>query len=164
MVSTIYLATKKEVGQKTHYSNFFKLIPKDKIIRQDFQGQQHQPGKTSKGEIECKRVLENYFNKPFDKERPGFLNNPVTGSKHNLELDCFNKELGLAVEYSGRQHYHYVPFFHKNKEVFYNQKYRDELKRRMCKDNGVVLIEVPYTVKHKNIETFLKKELYNRGY
>ena len=58
-----------------------------------------------------------------------------------------------------KQHYEYVPYFHKNKEAFYNQKYRDELKKRMCKDNGIVLIEVPYTVKEQDIEDFLTKQI-----
>lgn len=115
--------------------------------------------KDSKGEIECKRVLEKIFNKPFIKSRPNFLNNPVTGGNFNLELDCYNDELRLAVEYHGRQHYDYIPFFHKNKEAFYNQKYRDELKKRMCKDNNIILIEVPYKVKVEDIEKYLIKEI-----
>lgn len=113
----------------------------------------------SKGEVECRRVLENIFRRPFNKARPDFLNNPVTGGNYNLELDCYNENLGIAVEYSGKQHYEYIPFFHKNKEAFYNQKYRDDMKRRICKDNGITLIEVPYTVKIENIEQFLKDEL-----
>jgi hypothetical protein len=117
------------------------------------------PPKESKGEIECKRVLEKIFNKPFNKSRPDFLNNPVTGGNHNLELDCYNKELRLAVEYNGKQHYEYTPYFHRNKEHFLNQKYRDDMKRRMCRDHNIVLIEVPYTVKIENIENFLLTEL-----
>jgi hypothetical protein len=57
-----------------------------------------------------------------------------------------------------------VPYFHKNKEAFYNQKYRDELKKRMCKDNGIILIEVPYTVKEHEIEDFLINELRKHRY
>jgi len=113
----------------------------------------------SKGEIECRRVLEKMFNKPFNKARPDFLNNPVTGGNFNLELDCFNDELGLAVEYNGVQHYKFVPFFHKNKEAFLNQKYRDDMKRRICKEHGIKLIEVPHTVKVYDIEYFLKNEI-----
>ena len=113
----------------------------------------------SKGEIECRRVLEKIFNKPFNKARPNFLNNPVTGGNFNLELDCYNEELKIAVEMNGQQHYKYVPFFHKNYEAFLNQKYRDDMKRRMCKDENIILIEVPYTVKLENIERFIKDEL-----
>jgi len=120
--------------------------------------------KESKGEVECRRVLEDIFNRDFDKARPDFLNNPVTGGNFNLELDCYNPELKLAVEYQGQQHYKFTPYFHKNKEAFLNQKYRDELKRRMCQDNLITLIEVPYTVKPENIRGYLIQELLKRGY
>ena len=113
----------------------------------------------SKGEIECRRVLENIFRKPFNKSRPDFLNNPVTGGNFNLELDCYNEELGIAVEYHGRQHVHFTPYFHKNYEAFLNQKYRDDMKRRICKERGIFLIEVYHNVKLENIETFIKNEL-----
>ena len=122
------------------------------------------PPKESRGEIECKRVLEKMFRKPFVKERPNFLHNPVTGGSNNLEIDCFNRELRLGVEYNGRQHYEYTPFFHKNKEAFQNQKYRDEMKRVKCKENGIILIEVPYTVEIDGIEPYLVKKLRKYGF
>ena len=113
----------------------------------------------SKGEIECKRVLESIFNKPFNKVRPDFLRNQVTGNTNNLEIDCYNDELKIGLEYNGRQHYEFIPYFHRNKETFYNQKYRDELKRIKCRDNGIMLIEVPYNIKIQDIERFIKVEL-----
>lgn len=122
------------------------------------------PTKESKGEIECKRVLEKLFKRPFNKERPSFLSNPVTGGGNNLELDCFNSQIGLAVEYQGCQHYKYVPFFHKNKEAFQNQKYRDEMKRVKCKQNGITLIEVPYTIDIHKIEDYLVKMIRKHGF
>jgi hypothetical protein len=115
--------------------------------------------KDSKGETECRRVLEKFFDRPFSKARPNFLNNVVTGGTHNLELDCFNEELRIAVEYDGIQHTKYIPFFHKNKEHFLNQKYRDELKNMICKQNRILLIRVPYTIKIENIEKYLLNEL-----
>jgi hypothetical protein len=117
----------------------------------------------SKGESECRRVLQKIFNKPFNSVRPDFLRNPVTGNNHNLELDCYDPELKLAVEYNGEQHYKYIPYFHKNKEAFHNQKYRDLIKRQMCRDNGVHLIEVPNTVKVGQIEQYLLNKLRNIG-
>lgn len=118
--------------------------------------------KSSAGERECRRVLEKIFNKPFTCQRPDFLQNDVTSTsekKNNLELDCYNSELAIAVEYNGKQHYDYVPFFHKTRDAFYNQKYRDEMKRRLCKENNVALIEVPYSVPIKDIEDYLVKVL-----
>ena len=113
----------------------------------------------SKGEVECRRVLEKIFNKKFDKDRPDFLKNNVTGGKYNLELDCYNKELMLAIEYQGIQHYKYTKFFHKSYEHFMNQCYRDEIKRMLCKKNNIRLIEVPYYIKIKDIERYIINEL-----
>jgi hypothetical protein len=116
----------------------------------------------SSGEIECRRFLETIFQSPFPKARPDFLKNPVTGN--NLEIDCFNKALKLGVEYNGQQHYKFTSFFHKNVEASTNQKYRDELKRRMCQENGINLIEVPYTIKLSDIGPFLHLKLKQLGY
>lgn len=125
---------------------------------------QHQhPKKDSTGEQICRRYLEQTFNKPFNKDRPDFLKNPVMGG-YNLELDCFNREMRLAVEYNGAQHYKYIPYFHKNKESFANQKYRDEMKRTKCREHGIHLIEVPYTVSHSEIPKFINRELVNLGF
>jgi hypothetical protein len=118
-----------------------------------------QQGADSKGEVECRRVLQKIFKKPFDKARPDFLNNPVTGGSFNLELDCYDNDLKIAVEYNGRQHYEYVPFFHKNKDQLTMQKYRDDMKRRICKEEGVLLIEVPYTTGISDIESFITNRL-----
>ena len=119
----------------------------------------------STGETACRRYLEMRFKRPFSKARPDFLRNQVTsGSRgdYNLELDCFNPEMKLALEYNGIQHYKFIPYFHRTKETFYNQKYRDEIKRYKCKENGIDLIEVPHDV--KDIENFIEKELENLGY
>ena len=125
--------------------------------------QQQSEKKESTGELICRDYLERRFNCRFDKIRPDFLKNPVMGG-YNLELDCFNKNLGLAIEYNGAQHYKYIPYFHRNKEAFANQKYRDEMKRTKCRENGILLIEVPYTVSHEKIPIFLEKELVKLGF
>ena len=120
-------------------------------------------GGDSKGELECRRVLEKIFQRPFRKIRPDFLRNNVNGG-HNLEIDCFNQELRLGLEYHGRQHYEYVEYFHRNKEDFLNQKYRDEMKRQRCRDHGINLIEVPHKVKIHEIESYIINELRKMNY
>lgn len=144
--------------------SFKELLSLPKLSRQNSNrpNEARPASKKSSGEQECMRVLHEYFTVPFKSTRPNFLRNPVTssaGKNYNLELDCYNDELKLAVEYNGRQHYDYVPYFHKNKEAFRNQQYRDELKRRICTDNGITLIEISYTVKNGDIEAELVKKL-----
>ena len=125
-----------------------KVIPKRTITSE------------SKGELECRRVLENIFKVPFPKARPDFLFNEVTGQ--NLELDMFNPHLKIACEYNGKQHYHFNSFMHRNSHAnFHNQKYRDEIKKKVCKKLGIFLIEVPYTVKNEEIEEFIISKLKN---
>ena len=116
-------------------------------------------GGESKGEVECRRVMQKIFDKPFYKTRPRFLNNPVTFGTNNLELDCFNEELKIAVEYDGAQHFKFIPYFHKTYEAFMNQRYRDYMKEQMCKDNGIILIRVPYTVKIPQIGAYIIDKL-----
>ena len=110
----------------------------------------------SAGEKECKRVAEKLFKAPFSKIRPNFLNNEVTGN--NLELDLYNESLKIAIEYNGKQHYVYTPYFHKSYDSFLNQKYRDKMKMDKCKDLGISLIVVPYTVKINDIEGYIENE------
>jgi hypothetical protein len=125
-----------------------KVVPKRKITSE------------SKGELECRRVLEKIYKVPFPKARPDFLFNEITGQ--NLELDMFNPHLKLACEYNGKQHYAFNSFMHNNSHAnFHNQKYRDEIKKKVCKKLGIYLIEVPYTVKIEEIEEFMISKLKN---
>jgi hypothetical protein len=143
----------------------------------------------SEGERICRNFMrdtvgmlfkdKNGIPESFQKARPEFLRNPVTSDgpesgsgpgkwgrrgSYNLEIDCYSPKLKLGVEYNGIQHYKFTPHFHKNYEAFRNQQYRDELKRRMCNENNVTLIEVPYTVKNKDIPAFLFEKLKPLGY
>jgi hypothetical protein len=121
----------------------------------------HEPQKKmafeSKGEIECRRAVEKITGKQFPKSRPDFMLNHISGQ--NLELDCYNDELKTAIEYNGEQHYKYIPYFHASKDAFYNLKYRDDIKKRLCEQNNITLITVPYTVKNDNIENYISQRL-----
>lgn len=158
-IMILVLIHRKLTRQKGRWD---KNLNMKKIYMPTNVGQPLENRSESKGEIECRRFLETIFQVPFPKARPDFLRNPVTGN--NLEIDCFNSTLKLGVEYNGQQHYSYTTFFHKNVEASTNQKYRDELKRRMCQENGINLIEVPYTIKLNDIGPFLQFKLKQLGY
>jgi hypothetical protein len=112
----------------------------------------------SKGEKKCKEFVEFITGKKFDKVRPEFLTNPVTG--HPLELDLYNEELRLAIEYNGAQHYQFNAMMHNNsKDRFQNQQYRDLIKKQLCDQHGIRLVLVPYTVSEDKIPEFLYDQL-----
>ena len=72
-----------------------------------------------------------------------------------LELDLYCPELGLAVEYNGRQHYEYVPFFHKTQDNFEHRRELDRLKAEACENNWVTLIVIPF---HKTLPALRRIE------
>jgi hypothetical protein len=158
---TLYVFKDYLEDKKDEIQHLVKKVRSPKQLGQpDSEGVQEP--KESKGERASRAAAERIFNKPFIKVRPDFLRNTVTN--HNLELDVYNEELKLAIEYSGRQHYEFVPFFHKNYEAFLNQKYRDEMKKNKCKEQEIQLIEIPYTVKLEDIESFIRIESKKLGY
>lgn len=108
-------------------------------------------------------MLERMFPKHrFEKVRPDFLRYPPTG--HNLELDAYCADLNVAVEYNGRQHYQYVKFFHgSNPTKFEQQKARDQFKNDRCRELGITLITVPYTVARDSIYTYMYKKMVESG-
>jgi hypothetical protein len=101
--------------------------------------------------------LETIFQKPFYKIRPDFLKNEQSG--RNLEIDLFNKDLGLAVEIQGIQHYKFSPRFHLTPKHFEEQQQRDQQKALKCRQYGIKLIEVPYHVKERELYQYLIKKL-----
>jgi hypothetical protein len=162
---TCYGIYRKFSGAKgTWSSNWVGYSPAQSMPSEPGASKGRGPRGGSAGELECRRVLEKLFRVPFASCRPKFLSNPVTGGGRNLEIDCYNEGLSLGCEYNGVQHYKFSPYFQKNNEAFLNQKYRDDMKRRMCKDNNVTLLEVPYTVKVKDLEAYLIRELTYLGF
>jgi hypothetical protein len=85
----------------------------------------------------CRGIFEEHYNAKFPNKKPKFLK--------GLELDGYNEELNIAFEYNGRQHYKYIPYFHKNGEQdFIEQQERDRRKYRICAKKNIKLILIPY--------------------
>jgi hypothetical protein len=102
-----------------------------------------------KNESNCISILEGISDFKFKKSRPKFLN--------GLELDGYNSELKLAIEYNGIQHYKYIPYFHKNGKVdLEKQQKRDYIKNELCIKNDIYLIIVPFWI--KDIKSFLTEQ------
>ncbi len=59
-----------------------------------------------------------------------------------MELDMYNRERKLAVEYDGPQHYKYPNGVHGSKAEFEAQRRRDRYKDARCAAVGVRLLRV----------------------
>ena len=113
----------------------------------------------SKGEALIGSWLK-YSNCKFDKQY--FVYIPELNSKTNSVYIDFmvTKPNGdkVAIEYNGRQHYDYVPYFHKGgvTDLFKQQK-RDKLVKEWCEKHNIQFLEIPYNYKTDDIVNVLKE-------
>lgn len=72
----------------------------------------------------------------------------------------------MWIEYNGLQHYKKVDYFHKTDEGFLKQLNRDNEVRKYCKENNIILIEIPYTYNtYEKSRTIIKSSNFKwRGY
>lgn len=102
----------------------------------------------------CRNALEELTGKPFPNTRPKWLINPKTNEP--LELDCYNPDLRIALEYNGIQHYEYPNPFHTSQAQFEDQQFRDKIKRELCHQYKVDLIIVPDTIPKHTLKEQVK--------
>lgn len=100
----------------------------------------------------CRFIFEELTGKKFPKTRA------ILGQK--FELDGYCKELAIAFEYQGEQHYNSTCYWN-TLSSFEDQKRRDRTKIKLCRKAEVMLVEVPYTVAEtrEQIETFIRTKL-----
>lgn len=92
--------------------------------------------------------FEHLFGKRFPKARPQWL---LHKGSTRLELDGYCEELKIAFEHQGMQHY--KPFGAITRAHVAAIRRRDAVKRRLCKRNGVRLIEIPQLHVLTSLET-----------
>ncbi|MHA1527113.1 MAG: hypothetical protein ACTSQD_08775 [Promethearchaeota archaeon] len=89
-------------------------------------------------------------------------------------LDCFCEIcvdctiLKLGLEYHGGQHGKIISKFHATLDDLQHRKLLDKLKRILCKENRIILIEFPYDVdkymnNNKKIQDYIIQELENKA-
>jgi hypothetical protein len=117
-------------------------------------------GHLRKRENECRRIIEDLFQREFPCVRPNFLKNPLTGK--NLELDLYNNDLRLAFEVDGAQHTKYNTYFHSSYKDFQKQVERDRFKDRQCEFIGITLIRIPPNIQLSKLDEYIESELRKR--
>lgn len=113
----------------------------------------------------CRLVLECLFKGyDFPSSKPEWLINPETGSV--MELDCYNAELGLALEYNGPHHTE-LKYNDMDQDKFEKQLQRDKIKHVLCRQHSVSIIVVDYKFDRTKFKHRIFYEclfLYLQGY
>lgn len=145
----IFLAWKKETVEQE-----FKWIGPTKVKRKARKSRM-----PNTKEEKCRDILENLTGQPFPTDRPWWLTSPKTGRR--LELDGYNENLRIAFEYNGKQHYVFPNSYHKTKEEFEQQVWRDEFKAKECRKRGVNLLVIPYDLEEEKFYDYIKANIGN---
>jgi len=96
-----------------------------------------------KKEIELTKIIESYYG-PSDVVTAYHPIWAKTPRKVLYEFDIYVMSKGLLIEYNGKQHYEFTPFFHKTKKRFYAQVDRDKRKTELARKNGFDLMVFRY--------------------
>lgn len=125
----------------------------------------------SHGALETERVLKIHFPQYKYSFEYWFddLVNPKTLEHLYFDFVVYddNSEIVCLIEYQGHYHYKPIKFAHGGvitlEEALIKlqgQQYRDQLKRDYCKENEILLIEIPYWEYEKgNLENYLLEKM-----
>ncbi len=111
--------------------------------------------KSSFNEERCRKCLEILFDAEFVRCRPEFL---MFRNGACLELDCFNEELKIALEYNGIQHYELM-HFNKDEAVLKYFKEKDAFKVKKCQETGITLLVIHYKDIKNKPDDMVKKHI-----
>lgn len=113
--------------------------------------------KTGLREEYIRQLFSYMFAAPFLRRRD--LPWLVNGRGNAMELDGYNPEWSLAFEHNGLQHYEIDGYLTVHLDQLQTRLADDASKIRMCRENGVSLIVIPFSVPLREIQHFVLKEL-----
>lgn len=112
----------------------------------------------SLGERICREFFEQIFNQSFPTEHPEWL---INSKGNKMHLDGYCPKLKIAFEHHGLQHYSLNPPFAITEQDLLRGKDDDDLKKKLCREYGVKLIEIPEIpslLSIKKVKSFLKNQ------
>ena len=113
----------------------------------------------SKSEEFAIKILEEVTGEKFPTINPSWL---VWRGK-TLELDGYNKKLGIALEFSGPLHTKWFP----EKESYikyFDRIVKDIVKRKVCKNRGIKLIVIDCDLPQRHMRPYIISRLYDAKY
>ena len=93
----------------------------------------------SKGEKIC---IEYLVSKGYEIKTQVVFDDCFYKRKLRFDIKAEKKGKWFLVEFDGEQHYKYPNYFHKNINEFNEQKRRDEIKDKYCKEKGITLYRI----------------------
>lgn len=117
---------------------FFRLRHADDAYREEIASYLEKAGYVGEAMMRSYLSLIADTNECEDGARPGFLVNPDTGER--MELDRYYPVHRVAFEFNGKQHY--VPTEQFTRQQVTAQRKRDRLKKRICEERGIKLVVV----------------------
>ena len=140
-----------EIIDSENNNRIFKISP-SRLCQRNFVYDEK-----SKGEYIVRQWLEENNIKYVDELYISEIIRTSRGVKIDFSIKLGN--LTIWIEYNGLQHYEFNIYLHRNNiENFKNQLRRDEKVREYCKENSILLIEIPYIYDTKeSIFDFLNK-------
>ena len=115
-----------------------------------------------KGERTVRLLFNTIFSANFNKAKPKWLKNK-NGSY--LELDGYNKDLKIAFEHQGKQHFEYSKRFHSSKDDFYKTQEHDKIKLIECDKRDITLIVIPdiFNLLKIDLKKYIENEFQRLG-
>lgn len=111
----------------------------------------------SKGEMIVSQLLRE-MDIPFERQKSF---RELVGDKGTaLKFDFYLNDMNILIEYQGEQHYQKTRNWEDRNNFSQRQRY-DQLKRDYCTNNGITLIEIPYTDFKQINRDYLEKRLKN---
>lgn len=111
--------------------------------------------KGSKSEEVARATFKQLFGGDFKKRRPSWLRN---SRGRQMELDGYEESLGIAFEYQGRQHFEDVGIYRMGDKLD-QRKADDELKRILCRENGIHLVELRWDDDYEDFPYLIRERL-----
>ena len=110
----------------------------------------------------CRDIIEQLTGHTFPKVKPRWLKND---RGNVMEIDGFCGQLGIGFEYHGVQHFKLIEYFHiRGSDNLTRRQRDDERKQQLCRQHGVTLIEIPYTVNPEDLPTFIHDAIRASGH